>query len=95
MALKLFVPEKFGRLAIALYLAIGWSGILVFHSLSAALPPSAMWLLVAGGVTYSAGIVIHLWEKLKFYNALWHGFVIIGASLHLIAIFDAMVISRW
>ena len=95
IALKLFVPEKFGRLAIALYLAIGWSGILVFHSLSATLPPSAIWLLVAGGVTYSAGIVIHLWEKLKFYSALWHVFVIIGASLHLIAIFDAMVISRW
>lgn len=94
IALKLIVPMHFGRLAILLYLAIGWSGILVFQHLSAALPASALWLLLAGGLTYSFGIIFHLWEKLKFYTALWHLFVVIGATLHLIAIFDAMVLSR-
>lgn len=95
IALKLIVPMHFGRLAIVLYLAIGWSGIVVFQSLSEALPTSALWLLVAGGVTYSFGIIFHLWEKLAFHSALWHTFVVIGASLHLIALFQAMVISRW
>ena len=52
------------------------------------------WLLVAGGVTYSAGIVFHLWERLKFQNVLWHCFVVAGAILHLWAIFDCMVLSR-
>jgi len=95
IALKLIVPMHFGRLAIALYLAIGWSGILVFQDLSQALPTSALGLLLAGGITYSLGIIFHLWEKLKFHNALWHTFVVAGASLHLFAIFDAMVFSRW
>lgn len=94
VALKLLVPQHFGRLAIPVYLAIGWSGILAFHALAAALPTTALWLLVAGGVAYSAGIVFHLWEKLRFQNVLWHSFVVIGATLHLIAIFDAMVLSR-
>ena len=94
IALKLIVPEKFGRLAILLYLAIGWSGVLVFGNLAAALPPAALWLLVAGGVTYSAGIIFHMWEKLKFQNVLWHVFVVAGASLHLWAIFDCIVLSR-
>ncbi|SDG37669.1 PAQR family membrane homeostasis protein TrhA [Pelagibacterium luteolum] len=94
VALKLLVPQHFGRLAIPFYLAIGWSGILAFHALAAALPPTAVWLIVAGGVAYSAGIIFHLWEKLHFHNVLWHTFVIVGATLHLIAIFDAMVISR-
>lgn len=95
IALKLIVPHRFGRLAILLYLAIGWSGVVIFHQLASNLPTTALWLLVAGGLTYSIGIIFHLWEKLKFYNALWHLFVLIGASLHLIAIFDAMVLSRW
>ncbi len=95
IALKLIVPQHFGRLAIVFYLGIGWSGILVFHSLALALPPAALWLIVAGGVTYSAGIIFHLWENLKFQNALWHVFVVAGAMLHLVAVFDAMVISRW
>lgn len=94
VALKLVVPEHFGRLAIALYLAIGWSGIFVFQSLAQTLPATTMWLLLAGGVTYSLGIVFHLWEKLKFQNALWHVFVVGGASLHLWAVIDCMVIHR-
>lgn len=94
MALKLIVPQRFGRVAIALYLAIGWSGVVVFQSLGQALPASTLWLLLAGGITYSAGIVFHLWEKLRFQNALWHVFVVAGASLHLWAVIDCMVIAR-
>jgi hemolysin III len=94
VALKLIVPQRFGRVAILLYLAIGWSGVLVFQALGQALPASTLWLLLAGGITYSAGIVFHLWEKLKFQNALWHVFVVAGASLHLWAVIDCMVIAR-
>lgn len=94
VALKLIVPERFGRVAILLYLAIGWSGILVFQSLAAALPQSTLWLILAGGVTYSLGIVFHLWDRLKFQNALWHVFVVAGASLHLWAVIDCMVLHR-
>ena len=94
IALKLIVPQRFGRLAIVLYLAIGWSGVLVFHTLATVLPPVSFWLVVAGGVTYSAGIIFHLWERLKFQNVLWHLFVVAGSILHLWAIFDCMVLSR-
>ena len=95
MALKLIVPHRFGRLAIPFYLGLGWSGVVVFHDLAQALPPAALWLLLAGGLSYSFGLVFHLWERLKFYNALWHLFVVMGASLHLFAVLDALVFSRW
>lgn len=94
IALKLIVPERFGRLAILLYLAIGWSGLLVFQTLATTLPPVTLWLIVAGGVAYSAGIVFHLWDRLRFQNVLWHAFVVAGASLHLFATLDCMVFSR-
>lgn len=94
IALKLIVPERFGRMAIALYLAIGWSGVLVFQNLAEILPPTTMGLMLAGGIVYSLGIIFHLWEKLCFQNVLWHVFVVAGASLHLWAILDCMVFSR-
>jgi hemolysin III len=94
IALKLIVPQRFGRLAILLYLGIGWSGVLVFQTLATVLPPVSFWLMIAGGITYSAGIVFHLWERLKFQNVLWHVFVVAGAICHLWAIFDVMVLSR-
>lgn len=94
VALKLIVPHRFGRLAIPLYLAIGWSGVVVFNDLATNLPPSALWLLLAGGLTYSIGIVFHLSERLKFYTALWHTSVVVGASLHLFAIFNILMVTR-
>jgi len=94
VALKLIVPQRFGRMAIPLYLAIGWSGVVVFQMLATTLPASTLWLLVAGGIVYSLGIIFHLWEKLHFQNVLWHVFVVLGATLHLCAIFDCIVISR-
>lgn len=94
IALKLVVPERFGRVALVLYLGIGWSGLLVFQQLATQLPASTLWLLLAGGVAYSSGIVFHLWERLNFHNVLWHCFVVLGASLHLWAVFDCMVLRR-
>ncbi|RYE86901.1 MAG: hemolysin III family protein [Hyphomicrobiales bacterium] len=94
IALKLIVPQHFGRLALVLYLGIGWSGVVVFQALAAALPPSTLWLLLAGGVAYSSGIIFHVWERLRFHNVLWHCFVVTGATLHLWAILDCMVLRR-
>jgi hemolysin III len=94
IALKLIVPHRFGRLAIFLYLGIGWSGVFVFQTLASSLPPTTIWLIVAGGITYSLGIIFHLWERLHFQNVVWHIFVVLGASLHLWAILDCMVLSR-
>jgi hemolysin III len=95
IALKLLVPQHFGRLAILLYLGIGFSGVAVFNSLAQAFPPSTLWLVAAGGVAYTSGIIFHLWERLHFHNVLWHCFVVLGATLHLWAVLDCMVLQRW
>ncbi len=94
IVLKLFVPQRFGRVALPLYLAIGWSGLLILETLAAAIPESTLWLLLAGGMTYSLGVIFHIWERLRFQNAMWHVAVVTGASLHLCAILDCMVVSR-
>lgn len=92
IALKLLVPNRFGRLALVLYAGIGWSGLAVFDSLAAVLPTGTLWLLLAGGVAYSSGIVFHLWERLRFHNVIWHCFVVLGATLHLWAVAKAVLI---
>lgn len=91
IALKLLAPHRFGRIAIALYLAIGWSGLVVFRDLARHVPDNTLLLLLAGGIVYSLGIVFHLWERLRFQNALWHVAVVIGASLHLWAVLEMLI----
>ena len=47
-----------------LYLALGWCIVFVAEPLIESLPTGGLWLLAAGGITYSLGIIFYLWEKL-------------------------------
>ena len=91
IVLKLFFPGRFDRLAVGLYLALGWSGVMVYDVIADALPSLALWLIAIGGVLYSAGVIFHVWERLRFQNAIWHGFVLLAASCHYAAVLDLIV----
>jgi hemolysin III len=88
VGLKLGCPGRFERLAITLCLASGWSGLLIYDSVFAAFPPSTVVLIVSGGILYSMGVVFHLWDRLRFQNAIWHAFVLCAAALQFCAIFN-------
>jgi hemolysin III len=94
MAIKICLPGRFDRLAVVFYLAIGWSGAVVARTLVATLPETTLWLIVAGGIAYSFGVVFFVWQRLRFQSAAWHAFVVIGAGLHLAAMLDCLVIDR-
>jgi hemolysin III len=86
MVLKLAFPGRFDRLSIVLCLLLGWSGVTAYDSLVSVLPNSSLWLLAIGGVLYSLGTVFHVWQGLRFHNAIWHGFVLLAASCHYLAV---------
>ena len=86
VTLKLLLPGRFDRLAVILYLILGWSGAVAYEPVVAVLPSLSIWLLVAGGALYSAGVVFHGWQSLRFQNAIWHSFVLVAACCHYSAI---------
>ena len=86
VTLKLLLPGRFDRLAVILYLILGWSGAVAYEPVVAVLPSLSIWLLVAGGALYSAGVLFHRWQSLRFQNAIWHGFVLVAACCHYSAI---------
>lgn len=84
--IKVALPGRYDRLAIVAYILLGWVGIIAIGPVSAALPGLSLWLLVAGGLTYVAGVAFYVWERLPFQNAIWHVFVAVAAGLHFAAI---------
>jgi hemolysin III len=90
IAMKIVLPGRFDRLSIAIYLLLSWSGVMMFDVI-AALPPSTLWLLGAGGLFYTAGVAFHLWSGLRFQNAIWHVFVVVAAAFHYTAVLDFLV----
>ena len=73
--------QQFIWLAILLYLGLGWAGAVLGGPLVSTLSPVAFWLLVAGGLTYSVGVVFNVWGSLPFHNTIWHVFVLAGTGL--------------
>ncbi len=86
IAIKLFAPRFLDRLSTALYLVQGWAVIAAWEPLMSAMPGRVLTLLMAGGVLYTIGVVFHLWERLPYQNAIWHGFVLSAASCHFAAV---------
>jgi len=88
------LPGRFDRLAVVLYLILGWSGVMFCGPMVASLPSLTFWLLAAGGVLYSMGVIFHLWRRLRFQNAIWHAFVLLAAGCHYAAVFEYAVLAR-
>jgi hemolysin III len=86
IAIKLFAPRFLDGLSTALYLVQGWAVVAALEPLMSAMPGRVLTLLVAGGVLYTIGVVFHLWERLPYQNAIWHGFVLSAASCHFAAV---------
>jgi len=90
MAIKLFWPGRFDRTSVGLYLSMGWGGVFTIGPITAALAPVTLWLIAAGGVLYSTGVVFHAWRSLRFQNAIWHGFVLTAAGCHYAAVVTSL-----
>ena len=86
VVVKVAFPGRFDRLSIAVYLLLGWVGVVAAKPLIDSLPPSTLVLIASGGLLYSVGIVFYVWHSLKFQNAIWHGFVAAAAACHYAAI---------
>jgi hemolysin III len=84
--LRLLHGRLFARLSIALYLALGWFGLVAIFPLVQSLHVATLILLVVGGALYTIGIVFHLWERLPFQTAIWHLFVVAAAAVHFAAV---------
>jgi len=74
-------------LSTGLYLAMGWLVLVAAVPLIQRVATPGLWLLVAGGLAYSLGVVFFaLDSRIRFAHAVWHGFVLLGTGLHVSAV---------
>ncbi|GGY13927.1 hemolysin [Rhodanobacter panaciterrae] len=85
-ALELGLFKRYHKLAVLLYVGMGWIGMIAFKPLSEHLQTGGMLLLIGGGVAYTLGVPFYLWRRLPYHHALWHVFVLAGSVLHFLAV---------
>ncbi len=81
---------KFQSVHIAIFLILGWSSLLFVIDLWVFSEP-AFWLILAGGLSYSVGVVFYKLSDKKYFHFLWHIWVAIGTVLQFIAIYGYLM----
>lgn len=74
-------------LSVSLYLVMGWLSLAVFQPLARVLPVPGTVLLVAGGLSYTAGVFFYALDtRMEFAHGIFHFFVLAGSICHYFAI---------
>ncbi len=86
VAFKVIFIGRYEVLATAAYVLMGWMVVIAFKEMLVRVPPGGIALLIAGGLTYTFGVIFYAWEKLPFNHAIWHLFVLGGSICHFFAV---------
>ncbi|MCP1439771.1 hemolysin III [Erwinia persicina] len=84
---KLFFVHRFEALSVITYLLMGWLSLVVIYQLAMKLSAGGVWLLAAGGIIYSLGVIFYVSKRIPYNHAIWHGFVLGGSICHFLAIY--------
>ena len=79
-------PLRHPKLAMSLYLGMGWLIPIANHPLAFAIPFPALIWLVAGGNAYTTGVLFFANDRLRYSHFVWHLFVLAGTACHFVAV---------
>lgn len=87
VALKAFNKASRPMLSTGLYLLMGWVVVIAVDPLFARVPSAGLLWLLAGGLSYTAGVAFFATDsRLKYGHLIWHLFVIAGTTCHYFAV---------
>lgn len=87
VALKVIFKNRFKLARVGIYVAMGWLITFASEDLAASLSETALYLTIAGGIVYTAGVVFYLADRIPYMHAVWHLFVLGGSACHFGAIY--------
>ena len=86
IAVKLMDMLKHPLWSTGLYVAMGWSALLAAGPLIHAMPATGLLWLLAGGVAYTLGAIVFIFDsRAKYMHFAWHLFVLAGTTCHFFA----------
>ena len=87
VVLKVFYGTSFPILSTSLYLFMGWMVVITANILIAKMPTPGLLWLIAGGVSYTVGVVFFAIDsRLQYAHLIWHLFVLTGTTCHYFAL---------
>lgn len=83
---KVFHTGRFPKLSTTLYIVMGWVALVAIKPMMENIPLGGLILILAGGLTYTVGVVFYVMHRMIYHHAVWHLFVLGGSILHFFAV---------
>ncbi len=84
---KVLLAHRVDAVLIWIYVVLGWMPALAASSLAGPIPDVGMWWMLVGGLCYTLGTVFLFFDnRVRYFHAVWHLFVIAGSVCHFFVI---------
>ena len=91
ITLKVFRKLGHPVISTGLYLVMGWLILIAIAPLYRILPTAGLLWLIAGGISYTAGVAFYVTDgRLRYGHSIWHLFVLGGTACHYFAVWYAI-----
>jgi hemolysin III len=84
--MRLLAGLRLPVLSVGLYLLMGWLAVIAAGPLLERLPRPGLAWLVAGGLSYTAGVAFYAARRVPYAHFVWHLFVMAGSACHYVAV---------
>lgn len=85
---KLQFGHRYKKTSLATYIGMGLISITIIDQLQEKLTSQGLSLLAIGGAVYCLGVYFYVQKRIVFNHAIWHLFVLGGASCHFVMIYS-------
>ena len=73
------------------YIVMGWLVVLAVKPCFELIPTAGLVWLVAGGLCYTVGTLFYRADRLPYFHAIWHLFVLAGSGCHFWAVMTSVL----
>ena len=92
--IKVFYFGKYNILSAIAYVIMGWIAIIGINTMLEMLPIEALYWLFGGGIAYTVGAVLFMFdEKIPYNHAIFHFLVLVGSACHFYAIYTYLLMA--
>lgn len=86
VALEAFWVYRPKWVSVVVFLGMGWMVVAAMRPLLDNLATGGVWLLVAGGLSYTVGTAFYVLKRVPYMHAVWHLFVLGGSICHFLSV---------
>jgi hemolysin III len=83
---KCVAMDKLPALSVMMYIVMGYLVVAALPKLASVVGWQGLMWLLGGGILYTVGIVFFAFDRVRYFHALWHVFVLGGSALHFVAV---------